>query len=113
LASLEQAGGLGPRKASAFQLVFMTYAVICSGAYGLEEMVSASGPGLTMVVLLVLPLVYAAPISLTCAELASRFPIEGGYYYGGFEKMNGQRRRGGEPLPRLSVGAASPCRSAR
>jgi hypothetical protein len=27
---------LGPRKASAFQLVFMTYAVICSGAYGLE-----------------------------------------------------------------------------
>lgn len=58
----------------------MTYAVICSGAYGLEEMVSASGPGLTMVVLLVLPLIYAAPISLTCAELASRFPIEGGYY---------------------------------
>jgi len=29
----------GPRKATAFQLVFMTYAVICSGAYGLEEMV--------------------------------------------------------------------------
>jgi amino acid transporter len=58
----------------------MKYAVICSGAYGLEEMVSASGPGLTMLVLLVLPVVYAAPISLTCAELASRFPIEGGYY---------------------------------
>jgi amino acid transporter len=70
----------GPRKATAFQLVFMTYAVICSGAYGLEEMVSASGPGLSMLVLLVLPLIYAAPISLTCAELASRFPIEGGYY---------------------------------
>jgi hypothetical protein len=35
----------------------MTYAVICSGAYGLEEMVSASGPGLSMLVLLVLPLV--------------------------------------------------------
>ena len=62
----------GPRKATAVQLVFMTSAVICSGAYGLEEMVSASGPGLSMVVLLVLPLLYAAPISLTCAELSAR-----------------------------------------
>lgn len=70
----------GPRKATAFQLVFMTYAVICSGAYGLEEIVSATGPGLSMVVLLVLPLLYAAPISLTCAELSARFPMEGGYY---------------------------------
>ena len=70
----------GPRKATAFQLVFLTYAVICSGAYGLEEMVSASGPGLSMLVLLILPVVYAAPISLTCAELSARFPIEGGYY---------------------------------
>jgi amino acid transporter len=70
----------GFRRATLFQLVFMTYAVICSGAYGLEEMVSASGPGLSMLLLVVLPLVYAAPISLTCAELSARFPIEGGYY---------------------------------
>jgi amino acid transporter len=70
----------GPRKATAFQLVFMTYAVICSGAYGLEEMVSASGPGLSMLVLFVLPIVYAAPIALTCAELSARHPVEGGYY---------------------------------
>ena len=41
---------------------------------------SATGPGLSMVVLLVLPLVYAAPISLTCAELSARYPMEGGYY---------------------------------
>ena len=34
----------GPRKATAFQLVFMTYAVICSGAYGLEEIVSFTVP---------------------------------------------------------------------
>ncbi len=68
------------KKASVFQLVFMTYAVICSGAYGLEEMVSASGPGLALVALLVLPVVYAAPISLACAELSARHPVEGGYY---------------------------------
>jgi amino acid transporter len=70
----------GFRRATLFQLVFMTYAVICSGAYGLEEMVGASGPGLSMLLLVVLPLAYAAPISLTCAELSARFPIEGGYY---------------------------------
>ncbi len=58
----------------------MTYCVICSGAYGLEEMVSASGPGLSMLVLFVLPVIYAAPISLTCAELSARHPVEGGYY---------------------------------
>lgn len=58
----------------------MTYVVVCSGAYGLEEIVSASGPGLAVLVLLVLPAVYAAPMALTCAELSARFPVEGGYY---------------------------------
>jgi amino acid transporter len=67
-------------KATAFQLVFMTYAVICSGAYGLEEMVSSSGPGMAILTLAVLPLVWAAPLSLACAELSARFPVEGGYY---------------------------------
>ncbi len=69
-----------PRKATLSQLVFMTYAVICSGAYGLEEMISATGPGLALVILIVLPLAYAAPMALTCSELSSRFPVEGGYY---------------------------------
>jgi amino acid transporter len=68
------------RKASVFQLVFLTYSVMCSGAYGLEEMVSSTGPGLTLVVLALLPIVWAAPISLAVAELAARHPVEGGYY---------------------------------
>jgi amino acid transporter len=60
--------------------VFLTYAVMCSGAYGLEQMVSDTGPGLTLLVLTVLPVFWAAPISLACAELAARHPVEGGYY---------------------------------
>src|SRR6266704_1007194 len=68
------------RKATTFQLVFMTYSVICSGAYGLEEMVSSSGPGMTMLTLVVLPFIWAVPVSLACAELSSRYPVEGGYY---------------------------------
>jgi amino acid transporter len=78
--SRTQAAGAGPRKASTFHLVFMTYAVICSGAYGLEEMISESGPGLALTTLMLLPLLWALPLSLACAELSSRYPIEGGYY---------------------------------
>jgi amino acid transporter len=69
-----------PRKATLVQLVFMTYTVICSGAYGLESLVSTSGPGLAIAILVALPLVYAVPIALTCAELTARYPVEGGYY---------------------------------
>jgi amino acid transporter len=68
------------RKATTFQLVFMTYSVICSGAYGLEEMVSSSGPGMTMLTLVVLPFVWAVPVTLACAELSALYPVEGGYY---------------------------------
>jgi amino acid transporter len=75
-----KAAGGGPRKATTFQLVFMTYAVICSGAYGLEEMVSESGPGLALTTLIILPFLWALPLALACSELSSRFPIEGGYY---------------------------------
>ena len=56
-----------PRKASTFQLVFMTYSVICSGAYGLEEMVSASGPGMAMLTLVVLPFIWAVPVAMSLA----------------------------------------------
>jgi amino acid transporter len=84
LASRESQGeahaGRGARKATVLQLVFMTYSVICSGAFGLEEMVSVSGPGLAILTLVVLPVIWAAPISLACAELSARYPVEGGYY---------------------------------
>ena len=69
-----------PRRASLFQLVFLTYSVVCGGAYGLEEMVSGAGPGFTLGLLLLLPVIWAAPVSLACAELSAAYPVEGGYY---------------------------------
>lgn len=76
---------LGPfvadiQKVTAFRLGFLIYAVTCSGPYGLEEMVSVSGPGLTLALLVGLAVVYAAPIAFVCAELTARYPVEGGYY---------------------------------
>ncbi len=69
-----------PRKAGLLQLSFLIYGVTCAGAYGLESLVSDSGPGLALTVLLLLPVLWAVPISLACAELGAAFPIEGGYY---------------------------------
>ncbi len=69
-----------PRKATTLHLVFMTYSVICSGAYGLEEMISGSGPGMALLTLVILPFIWAVPVALACAELSASYPVEGGYY---------------------------------
>ncbi len=50
------------------------------GAYGIEEMIPASGPGLSLVMLMVLPFVWALPFGLVASELGSVRPQEGGYY---------------------------------
>ncbi len=69
-----------PAKATLLQLVFMIYTAICGGAYGLEPMVSESGPGIALLTLILLPIVWASPMALACAELSSTHPVEGGYY---------------------------------
>jgi amino acid transporter len=69
-----------PRRATTFHLVFLTYSVVCSGAYGLEEMVSASGPGVAIAMMIALPILWVVPLALACAELSSHHPVEGGYY---------------------------------
>jgi amino acid transporter len=79
-AAPHQSPQAAPRKAGTFQLVFMVYSVICSGAYGLEQMVSKSGPGMAMLSLCVLPLIWALPLTMACAELTALYPVEGGYY---------------------------------
>ena len=50
------------------------------GPFGLESMVSTSGPGMTLLYLLLLPLVWCIPVSLVSAELTTAMPVEGGFY---------------------------------
>lgn len=69
-----------PRKATLLQLVFLIYGVCAAGPYGLEGMISESGPGMTLLLLLVMPLLWGIPISLATAEQATMLPVEGGYY---------------------------------
>ncbi|MCI7303314.1 MAG: APC family permease [Clostridiales Family XIII bacterium] len=61
-------------------VVFMIFCLVAAGCYGIEEIIPACGPGLTIVILCVLPLIWALPFSLVASELGSARPQEGGYY---------------------------------
>lgn len=66
------------KKVSVLSVVGMIYSMCCAGAYGIEEMIPEGGPGLTIVMLLVLPFVWALPYCFICAELGAARPVEGG-----------------------------------
>ncbi len=68
------------RKAGLLPLVFVMYAYATGGPFGLEDMVTTSGPGLTLLYLLFLPVFWCIPVSLVAAELTTAIPVEGGFY---------------------------------
>ena len=61
-------------------VVFMIFCLCAAGCFGIEEMIPQAGPGLTLVMLIVLPFVWSTPMGLVAAELGSALPQEGGYY---------------------------------
>ena len=46
----------------------------------MEEMITTSGPGLTLIYLLIIPFFWCIPVSLVAAELTTAMPVEGGFY---------------------------------
>ncbi|HYL87024.1 MAG TPA: APC family permease [Candidatus Angelobacter sp.] len=56
------------------------YAYATGGPFGLEDMVTTSGPGLTLLYLLIIPFFWCIPVSLVSAELTTAIPVEGGFY---------------------------------
>lgn len=68
------------RKASLFYLVFVMFSYTTGGPFGLEDMITTSGPGMTLIYLLVLPFFWCIPVSLVSAELTTAMPVEGGFY---------------------------------
>ncbi|MEA4922459.1 MAG: APC family permease [Eubacteriaceae bacterium] len=61
-------------------VVFMIFCLVAAGCYGIEEMIPEAGPGLTIILLIVLPFVWGLPFGLVASELGSVRPQEGGYY---------------------------------
>ena len=61
-------------------IVFMLYCLVAAGAFGIEEMIPETGPGMTLILLAVFPIIWAYPISNMVAECGSVMPSEGGVY---------------------------------
>jgi amino acid transporter len=67
-------------QASLFYLVFVMYSYTTGGSFGLEEQVTNSGPGMTLLYHLFVPFFWCIPISLVAAELTTAMPVQGGFY---------------------------------
>ncbi|MDR2486801.1 MAG: APC family permease [Clostridiales Family XIII bacterium] len=77
------AGGipaLKKNKMGMWTVAFMIFCLCAGGCFGIEEMISSCGPGMTIALLLIIPIVYGYPVGLVCAELGSAMPDEGGFY---------------------------------
>ena len=72
--------GLKKHRMSVSTVVFMVFCLCAAGAYGIEDMIPQAGPGLTLVMLILLPFLWSAPMGLVASELGSAIPEEGGFY---------------------------------
>ena len=76
-----RSGGLAARSAlGTFALVFVLFFCTSGGPYTTETLIHRVGPGLGLLILILVPLVWSLPEVLIVGELASMMPEEGGYY---------------------------------
>lgn len=61
-------------------LFVILFASVCAGCFGMEDMVGESGPGLTLLMIVIIPIIWAIPIAMACAEMGAELPRQGGYY---------------------------------
>lgn len=72
--------GLKKVRMAPIQIAFMLFCLVAAGAFGIEDMISTSGPGLTVAMLVVFAIIWAYPICQTVSELSALMPSEGGIY---------------------------------
>lgn len=72
-------------KMSTIGVIAFIYSFIAAGAFGIEEAISASGPGVTLAMLIIFPFVWSFPLCEMVGELGSIYPTEGGIYSWGRE----------------------------
>jgi len=68
------------RPLSLFALMCVIYFTVSGGAFGVEPLIGAVGPGLAVLLIVGTPFVWSLPMALMVAELATLLPEEGGYY---------------------------------
>jgi amino acid transporter len=62
-----------------FTVVVVVFTLVCSGSFGMEDVVSSSGPGFTILMIVLLPFVWSVPMAFLASELGSAIPEEGGF----------------------------------
>ena len=60
--------------------IAVLYAYCAAGPFGFEDMISTSGPGMSLLFLMIVPWLFALPMSLATSEMATAMPVEGGFY---------------------------------
>ena len=68
------------RSLTVVSLVFVLYFTTSGGPFTTEGLVAEVGPGLALLIMLLVPLLWSVPEALIIGELASMLPEEGGYY---------------------------------
>ncbi len=68
------------RSLTTLTLVFVMFFNVSGGAFTTESLIVSAGPGLGLLILVMIPLLWSLPETLIVAELASMLPEEGGYY---------------------------------
>src|SRR5574341_158502 len=68
-----------PRGLNLSGLVALTFFCVAGGAYGLEDAVSAAGPLIVLLGIIILPWLWSLPTALMTAELSTAMPEDGGY----------------------------------
>src|SRR5213595_2878483 len=68
------------RGVGTLSLVFILFFCTSGGPYTTETLIAAVGPGLGLLILFLVPLIWSLPEVLIVGELASMLPEEGGYY---------------------------------
>ncbi len=69
-----------PRAIGTLSLIFILFFCTSGGPYTTETLIHSVGPGLGLLILLLVPIVWSVPEVLIVGELASMLPEEGGYY---------------------------------
>src|SRR4051794_3053232 len=68
------------RGVGTLSLVFILFFCTSGGPHTTETLIHSLGPGLGLLILLIVPLIWSLPEVLIVGELASMLPEEGGYY---------------------------------
>ena len=62
-------------------LTGLIYFTVCGGSFGIEPLISSSGPGLAILLIILTPIIFSLPNMLIVQELQTMMPAQGGYYH--------------------------------